>query len=520
LRRACPRAQQGSSRPAVRFGLSRLDLQPGREGACHGSGPESRCPVRPALVLPAPPAQAATDEQLLATCRSYDVSQANAAAACQALGQATRKGENEPGKVIDWPKALWFHDRACTLGSADGCISAGFLYSTGKVGTTGNPPQPGLLGAFTYYRRGCELSAPHCFVQASMHETGKGTAKNLALADSLYARACTASPASCGIYADFMLRRSDVKPDPVRVAGAYRAACEPGRVARACSALAGLIETGKAQAAAPGEAAKLRQSACTLDKAQCQGGPALAAAKPAPAAAPKPKAAPAPAAKPAEEPDVFDKCNKSPDKQVAAKACQTIGFTLEMDMGAGPDHEGAGRFFHRACSLGLGSGCKSMGTKFSFGEIGASGNPPTPNHKLAVVYFRKACDLDPKECTWLGGSYQQGEGVAKDLAEALRLHTTSCTAKDGFGCNNAAALMDKLGSGTPAQVLQLYMQGCDLDNTSACAEASKRHERGIGVKANRAKAAALRSKACGMDYFKSLEKGFCPADPAKTKAGS
>lgn len=474
------------------------------------------------LALPVAPAQAATDDQLFATCRSYDVPPASAAEACQALGYKTRVGENEPGKVIDWPKALWFHDRACTLGSAEGCISTGSLYTSGKIGTSGNPPQPGWLSAFTYINRGCELSAAECFVVAVMHERGRGTPKNLAMAERLYARACTASKSSCGFHADFMLRRTDVKPDLVRVAGLYRAACEPGRVASACASLAGFIEQGQATAAAPGEAAKLRQSACTLDKTQCQPGAALAASKPAPAPAPAPKpaAAPAPAAKPAEKPDVFDVCNKSTDKLAAAEACHTIGFTLEMDMGAGPDHEGAGRFFHRACSLGLASGCKSMGTKFSFGEIGATGKPPAPNHKLAVFYFRKACDLDPMECSWLGLSYERGEGVAKDLAEALRLHTKACAAKDGFGCNNAAEVMEKLGNGTPAQVLQLYMQGCDLDDVRACAAASTRHGRGIGTKVDRAKAATLRSKACGLDYFKSLDTGFCPKAPVKAKSGS
>ena len=74
--------------------------------------------------------------------------------------------------------------------------------------------------------------------------------------------------------------------------------------------------------AAPGEAAKLRQSACTLDKAQCQPGAALAAAKPAAAPAVKPAPAPAPAPKPAEKTDVFETCEKSTDKVAAAEACE------------------------------------------------------------------------------------------------------------------------------------------------------------------------------------------------------
>lgn len=472
------------------------------------------------------PAAAATYEQLFATCRSYDVPPASAAAACQTLGHETRKGEDQPGKVIDWPKALWFYDRACTLGSADGCISTGLLYATGKVGASGNPPQLGLAGAFTYYNRGCELSTALCFVVAASHERGRGTTKNLAMAESHYARACTADKAGCSPWADFMMRRTDVKPDLQRVAGLYRSSCNEGREARGCTALAALIEKGQVVAATPGEAAKLRQSACTLDKAQCQPGAALAAAMPAaapaPAAAPKPAPAPTPAVKPAEKPDTLDECNKSTDKLAAAKACDLLGavFGMNISDGQGADHEASGRFFHRACSLGLASGCSSLGTKFLFGEIGKTGNPPVPNHKLAVVYFRKACDLDAMECTWLGWRYEDGEGVSKDLAEAQRLYNKSCAAKDGPGCDSAAKLMDKLGNGTPAQVLQLYTQGCDLDDIRACAEASKRHERGIGTRVDRTKATKLRTKACESDIFKSLEEGFCPKDPAKAKAGS
>ncbi len=431
-----------------------------------------------ATSLVAEPTAAATEAQLLATCRSYDVAPATAAAACQTLGFATRKGENEPGKVIDWPKALWFHDRACTLGDAGGCMSTGFLYTSGKIGMSGNPPQPALEGAFSYFRRGCELSAAMCFVLATAYERGKGIAKNLATADQLYARACTS--------------------------------------------LAGMTEKGIGMAANPARAAQLRQTACGLDKAQCAPAVGVAGIKPAPspAAAPKPVPAPTPAAKPAEKPSALDECYKSADKLAAAQACADLGFVLEMDTGNGSDHEGAGRLFHRACSLGLASGCRNLGTKFLFGEIGATGNPPAPNHKLAVLYFRKACDLDASECTWLGGSYESGEGVGKDLAEALRLHHKSCAAKDGYGCFNAAEAMGKLGKSTPAQILQIYSLGCDYDDVRACAAASRRYEKGLGAKADPAKAEALRQKACQKDFFHSLEEGFCPKVSAPKKSGS
>ncbi|MBK6296940.1 MAG: sel1 repeat family protein [Sphingomonadales bacterium] len=382
-----------------------------------------------ATSLVAEPTAAATEAQLLATCRSYDVSPVTAAAACQTLGFATRKGENEPGKVIDWPKALWFHDRACTLGDAGGCMSTGFLYTSGKIGMSGNPPQPALEGAFSYFRRGCELSAAMCFVLATAYERGKGISKNLATADQLYARACTAQLGLVRIPRGALQRETG----PGWGGGAPREQCEKGRIASACTSLAGMTEKGIGMAANSARAAQLRQTACGLDKAQCAPAAGVAATKlaPAPAAAPKPVPAPTPAAKPAEKPDSLDECNTSTDKAAAAKACELLGtvFGMNISDGQGADHEASGRFFHRACSLGLASGCRNLGTKFLFGEIGKTGNPPVPNHKLAVVYFRKACDLDAMECTWLGLSFERGEGVSKDLAEAQRLYHKRCAPK-------------------------------------------------------------------------------------------
>lgn len=49
--------------------------------------------------------------------------------------------------------------------------------------------------------------------------------------------------------------------DVERAARLYRRACEADH-AQACFALAGLIESGKAQAASPGEGDELRQRAC------------------------------------------------------------------------------------------------------------------------------------------------------------------------------------------------------------------------------------------------------------------
>ncbi|MBL0116273.1 MAG: hypothetical protein IPP45_13285 [Sphingomonadales bacterium] len=78
----------------------------------------------------------------------------------------------------------------------------------------------------------------------------------------------------------------------------------------------------------------------------------------------------------------------------------------------------------------------------------------------------------------------------------------------------------KLGSGTLAQILRLYTQGCDYEDVGACAAASRRYEKGLGAKADPAKAGGLAAKACQKDFFHSLEEGFCPKVSAPKKSGS
>ncbi|WP_231210648.1 tetratricopeptide repeat protein [Helicobacter pylori] len=90
----------------------------------------------------------------------------------------------------------------------------------------------------------------------------------------------------------------------------------------------------------------------------------------------------------------------------------------------------------------------------------------------AKGYFEKACDLNNGGgCGALGGLYQNGQGVEKDLIKAAYLYSKACELKDGDGCGTLGGL----------------------------------YYNGDGVKQDSKKAAALFEKACKLGYKKACE---------------
>ncbi len=54
----------------------------------------------------------------------------------------------------------------------------------------------------------------------------------------------------------------------------------------------------------------------------------------------------------------------------------------------------------------------------------------------ARKYFERACGLNNGGgCNGLGGLYQNGQGVEKNLTKAAYLYSRACELKDGWGCS-------------------------------------------------------------------------------------
>ncbi len=259
--------------------------------------PRSAAAPAPARAAPAPAGRTApavaknpmSDPET--SCRTNPDKEA-AASSCEAIGFTMEMDLGDGGNPV---AALWYHDRACTLGNASGCTAAGMLYWLGRVGATGNPPKPDLVKTFGYNRRACDLDPGECWYVANNYWKGEGVALNLVTAEALYRRSCKASPEyGCSSTAYFLDKTK--RGQPGEIVALYEKACTSLN-ASSCKDAAEFYQGGKGIAPNPAKAASLRQSACKLDKTLCPKQAAAPTAAPPRTAAPQ-AAAPAPAKAP------------------------------------------------------------------------------------------------------------------------------------------------------------------------------------------------------------------------------
>lgn len=160
----------------------------------------------------------------------------------------------------------------------------------------------------------------------------------------------------------------------------------------------------------------------------------------------------------------------------------------------------------RACDLGDGQGCYLLALKLG-------------NTKEGAAAYEQACEAgNSLACTNLGYVYEHGEGVAKDLASAVRLYKlgckgSSCAAPNNLGCVNLGRFYrDGIGvDADPRRALQLFRDVCDrtaVDDEDAghiarsCSLAGTLMLFGKDVPRDSPRALALLEKGCdGDDTF-------------------
>jgi len=161
----------------------------------------------------------------------------------------------------------------------------------------------------------------------------------------------------------------------------------------------------------------------------------------------------------------------------AADVCTMLGEIVEQtDAEGGPPR--AELLFTRACETGSSRGCWRLG-------LVAAGRE---QFEKAVALYQKSCDGGwAPGCHQLAESYEQGEGVPKDVSKALALYLQACDGESVDGCVSAATLY--LGS-DPAvardlvaatraygKALVLYKESCESGNQTDCAEQDKMRTR-------------------------------------------
>lgn len=107
--------------------------------------------------------------------------------------------------------------------------------------------------------------------------------------------------------------------------------------------------------------------------------------------------------------------------------------------------------FAQACALGSRGGCTNRASGVRNGQIEGDPMLGSAPDVLSSCYFRTfsiSCgDTDAWGCTMLGQSYQIGEGVERNHAEARRRYLQACEIKPNFpACDYAKSLMQDLDS--------------------------------------------------------------------------
>lgn len=158
---------EGRPGEAIPYLNDTLRLEPDNEEAADLLA-SAQAELAPKPLVAAAPASPSPD-QLLATCRSYEVPAADAAGACYVLA-----GHRASGVGIERSRgaAHWLYSRACDFGMAKACLITGVNYELGRSGDNGDAP-PSHGGAVEYYGIACKMDATLCSDEAVRQATAQ-----------------------------------------------------------------------------------------------------------------------------------------------------------------------------------------------------------------------------------------------------------------------------------------------------------------------------------------------------------
>ena len=157
----------------------------------------------------------------------------------------------------------------------------------------------------------------------------------------------------------------------------------------------------------------------------------------------------------------------------AVDVCNTLGEIVEQTGAIEGGLAKAEQLYVKACEGGSSRGCLNLG-------LVAAGRD---DNVRAFALYEKSCNGG-----WAGGchhvaaSYEQGEGVAKDVIKALAVYTQACESEYIESCTVAAGLYlagEVVAKNVEAALrlygkgLEIYAASCKAGYDADCAEADK-----------------------------------------------
>jgi hypothetical protein len=225
----------------------------------------------------------------------------------------------------------------------------------------------------------CGRNEPRsCDVLGGMFAFGKGVAKSLETAVTLFKKACSGGvPRACRYLGTAYERGvGGLAQDAERAVALYKHACDDGGYAPACMDLGIYYEHVTKE---PARAAPIFRQAC-------DGG--------------------------------------------YAPACLNLGFLYSHGKGVQTDIVRAVGLYKRTCDGGIELACSNMGERFAEGSVVAK------DEAKAVALFKEACDAGVDlGCYNMGFMYEKGIGAQPDRAKAIGLYRQGCSVGNTWNCD-------------------------------------------------------------------------------------
>ncbi len=161
-----------------------------------------------------------------------------------------------------------------------------------------------------------------------------------------------------------------------------------------------------------------------------------------------------------------------------ADVCTTLGEVVERMDPAEGGLPRAEQLFTKACDLGSAHGCLRLGLLAAARE----------DKTRALSLYQKSCDGGwAPGCHQLALTYEQGDGVAKDVPKALALYSQACDDESVESCvaagtlylgGEAVVVRDLLAATRLyGKALSLYKEGCEAGNQPDCTEQDRMRTR-------------------------------------------
>ena len=117
-----------------------------------------------------------------------------------------------------------------------------------------------------------------------------------------------------------------------------------------------------------------------------------------------------------------------------------------------------------ACDDGNSAACFAMGERYRVVE---------KDNKIAIDFFRKACDADYMTGCLFGGNllFMAGTHGSAKWKEAKKMHQKSCDADEDGSCYMLGQITYR--EGRQKKAIKYYKQACEMGNQGGCAKAKR-----------------------------------------------